>query len=368
LLWCFHDLLPEKMTLFHVLGSDIPHHNHTVLRFFNDVMSIDLPGDVPRQFMVVSNAPETLQVYSSLHIETFASKPALAQAVMARAANRSQRFFFHGQFNPRIWLALLSGKLRRHQAFWHVWGADLYEEGRGLKYSLFYLVRRLAQGRMAQVFATRGDLHHYQQRHPRVPSSLLYFPTRMPHAAAPAATESTDFTVLLGNSGDRSNNHIAGLTAIRAQFGEQVKIVVPLGYPENNHVYIDEIATAAQRLFPAGQVTLLRDKIDFDAYLALLSRCQLGYFMFERQQGIGTLCLLIQANIPFVLNRKNPFWRDLSEQGLPVLFSEDALNAASVAEAQRQLMQCDKSAIAFFAPGYLAGWRDALNLCEGERT
>ncbi|HBZ16403.1 TDP-N-acetylfucosamine:lipid II N-acetylfucosaminyltransferase [Pantoea sp. NPDC088449] len=356
------------MTLFHVLGSDIPHHNHTVLRFFNDVISTEMPADAPRQFMVVTRAPETLQAYSALHIETFANKRALAQAVIARAANRAQRFFFHGQFNPSIWLALLSGRLRRRQAFWHVWGADLYEEGRGLKYQLFYLLRRWAQSRVSQVFATRGDLHHFQQRHPRVPTSLLYFPTRMPDAAVPAAMESAAFTILLGNSGDRSNRHIAGLEAIRAQFGEQVKVVVPLGYPENNHRYIDEIAAAAQRLFPAGQVTLLRDKIDFDVYLGLLSRCQLGYFMFERQQGIGTLCLLIKANIPFVLNRKNPFWRDLSEQGLPVLFSEDALDAASVAEAQRQLAQCDKSSIAFFAPGYLAGWRHALSLSEGERT
>lgn len=356
------------MTLFHVLGSDIPHHNHTVLRFFNEVMSTELPGAGPRQFMVVTSTPEAMQAYTALQIESYPSKRALAQAVMSRAADRTQRFFFHGQFNPQIWLALLSGKLRREQAFWHIWGADLYEEGRGLKYQLFYLLRRLAQRRIAHVFATRGDLHFFQQRHPRVPTSLLYFPTRMPDAAVPGGSTSGDFTVLLGNSGDRSNNHIEGLQAIRAQFGDRVKILIPLGYPENNHEYIEEINTAAQRLFPQGQVTLLRDKIDFDTYLQLLSECQLGYFMFERQQGIGTLCLLIQANIPFVLNRKNPFWRDLSEQGLPVLFSEDALDASSVAEAQRQLAQCDKSAIAFFAPGYLAGWRNALSLSERERT
>lgn len=354
------------MTLFHVLGSDIPHHNQTVLRFFNDVLSSALPTATPRRVMVVSSAPDTLREYTQLDIETFASKRALAEAVVARAADRSQRFFFHGQFNPFIWLALLFGRIRAQQAYWHVWGADLYEERRGLKFQLFYLLRRRAQRRVARVFATRGDLHHFAQRAPEVPQSLLYFPTRMPDVAVPAPQAPSDFTILLGNSGDRSNRHIEGLAAIHAQFGDAVKVIVPLGYPENNHAYIEQVASAAQQFFPQGQVTLLREKLDFDAYLQLLSRCQLGYFMFERQQGIGTLCLLIQATIPFVLTRKNPFWRDLSEQGLPVLFSDDALDTARVAEARRQLTLCDTSAIAFFAPGYLTGWRDALAASEGE--
>ena len=226
-------------------------------------------------------------------------------------------------------------------------------------------MRRIAQGRVAQVFATRGDLHHYQQRHRRVPGSLLYFPTRMPDAAVESAP-SEPFTLLLGNSGDPSNRHIEGLKAIHAQFGEQVRIEVPLGYPPGNEAYISQIQTAAEALFPNGQVNLLRENLAFDDYLALLARCHVGYFMFERQQGVGTLCLLIQASVPFVLTRKNPFWRDVAEQQLPVLFSEDTLSPAVIAEARRQLMRCDKQAIAFFAPGYLAGWRTALQLSEGE--
>ncbi len=355
------------MTLIHVLGSSIPHHNQTVLRFFNDVLSVELPVYTPRQFMVVTQQPAALSAFDNLRIEAFGSKKALMQALVRRAKNREQRFFCHGQFNPGIWLALLSGKINSSQLYWHVWGADLYEESRSLKFRLFYLLRRIAQGCVAQVFATQGDLHYYQQRHPRVPAARLYFPTKM-SLAAPRSTPDARFTILLGNSGDASNRHIEGLKAIRLQFGEAVRILVPLGYPPNNAAYINEVAAAAENLFPDGQVELLRDDLAFDDYSALLARCHLGYFMFERQQGIGTLCLLIQANVPFVLNRRNPFWRDISKQGLPVLFSGDALDSDSVAEARRQLASCDKHAIAFFAHGYIAGWRDALRHCEGESS
>ncbi|QKJ89161.1 TDP-N-acetylfucosamine:lipid II N-acetylfucosaminyltransferase [Paramixta manurensis] len=353
-------------TLIHVLGSNIPHHNQTVLRFFNDVMSVEQPCAAAREFMVVAADNLDLNTWPALSIRVFPDKKTLAQAVIARAQDRQRRFFFHGQFNPQLWLALLSGRLRRRQVFWHVWGADLYEESRRLNFRLFYWLRRRAQGRIAHLFATRGDINHYQQRHARVPASLLYFPTRMP--ALPPVTEGgeTPFTILLGNSGDASNRHIEALTAIRQRFGDRVNVVVPLGYPANNEAYIARIRQAADALFQPGTVKLLIDKLDFSAYLALIARCHLGYFIFERQQGIGTLCLLIQANVPFVLSRKNPFWQDLVEQQVPVLFTEDALSEEVVAEARRQFTQLDKSQIAFFDPAFVQGWKQALTIAEGE--
>jgi hypothetical protein len=67
-----------------------------------------------------------------------------------------------------------------------------------------------------------------------VRGELLYFPTRMDpalNAMANDAVREGKLTILVGNSGDRSNEHVAALRAVHQQFGDTVNVVVPMGYP-----------------------------------------------------------------------------------------------------------------------------------------
>lgn len=346
--------------IYHLLSSDIPHHNRTVLDFFRNELLPNLPEQT-HVFYVVSK--ESLD-FPELALSRFSHKKAIAKAAVAVAkAEPTAKFVLHGQYNIWLWLALFGGKLPACRVIWHVWGADLYEVSDDWRFKLFYPLRRFVQKKLPQIWATKGDLDYvWRNLRPQTKQDrLIYFPTKMATALAPRACESKGetLTLLLGNSGDRSNNHIQALTDIHCRFGQKVKIVIPMGYPTHNDSYIEQVEQHGKRLFLAENLQILRGKIDFADYQRILTACDLGYFDFERQQGIGTICLLIQLGVPFALNRQNPFAQDLRENGVPFLFT-DGIEPESVSQTARALSQIDPNTIGFFPSQYRQTWLEAL--------
>lgn len=98
-------------TLIHLLGADIPHHNLTLLRFFNDQLAAQVPAAQARKFMVVSSAPESLAEFTSLELQVFADKKSLAQAVVKLAADRRYRFSATDSLIPGYGWHYSAGKL-----------------------------------------------------------------------------------------------------------------------------------------------------------------------------------------------------------------------------------------------------------------
>lgn len=353
--------------LIHILGSDIPHHNRTLLQFFTEQIAPEMQAKPI--FWVVSRTDFSAE-FPALALRLFPNKKAIAKALIEKMSqDRTACLFFHGQFNSWIWLAILFGKIPAKRCAWHIWGADLYETSPRLAFKCFYPLRRLAQKRIENVLGTQGDLAYFCRFSPRSTPLQLYFPTKMPDFSSLAPMQRGLFSpsfcnILLGNSGDPSNRHLVGLSQLARQLGTDLKVQIPMGYPDGNESYITQVEQQAVALFGAENVAVWREKIPFEQYMQRLAECDLGYFPFERQQGIGTLCLLIALNIPFALNRANPFCVDLQQQGVPFLY-DDELDADKIAAVRQQLQGLDKAQLAFFPEHYRQQWRNVLSqLCQ----
>ncbi len=129
-------------------------------------------------------------------------------------------------------------------------------------------------------------------------------------------------TILVGNSGDVVQPTYCGVGwAVYQQFGDTVNVVVPGWAIRHNRTYIDE---APPKPVPRCLAKIYKISARKMESLMPILRCcasATSVILFLPANRIGTLCLLIQADIPCVLNRDNPFWQDMAEQHRPSCFT-----------------------------------------------
>lgn len=236
--------------IYHVLSSNIPHHNNTVLQFFEQRLR-DKISEAMAKFLVVGK--DLIRTYPNLNVEEFSSKKEIATALTKIATTDPNVFYLHGQFNL-IWLAILLNKLPVERITWHIWGADLYEDSNRLIFKLAYPLRRLYKKKLKHVVGTQGDVNAFSRLNWMRKPMLYIFRQNGPHFSAKGAYNrkhnlNKKLTILLGNSGDHSNRHAEALEQIKSKLGDEVRIIIPMGYPENNNDYIKSLKMSAERLY-----------------------------------------------------------------------------------------------------------------------
>ena len=210
--------------------------------------------------------------------------------------------------------------------FWIVWGGDLYTnikyklyddktknlinyscKKKSIKQKILLLLRQYLVKRIDFIAINNIEFdiikNNYNIKAKRV--DFIY-----PNSTHSSQSNNHDNikTILLGNSGDPSNNHISileKLANLPSKF--KFKVIVPLCYGENKN-YIAKIEQKGlellgDRFFPLFNFMDLKD------YAKLLSSVDIAIMNHFRQQALGNLRILLALGKKVYLNETNPLYK-----------------------------------------------------------
>lgn len=125
--------------------------------------------------------------------------------------------------------------------------------------------------------------------------------------------------LLLGNSGTPTNNHLDTMVRLSKLKEQNFKIICPLSY--GSPFYIKKIIKNGKKLFGDRFVALL-EFLNPDIYYHILKQIDLAIMYHNRQQGMGTIQILVYLGKPICMKKTSAFFY-LKERGIRVFSTQD---------------------------------------------
>lgn len=208
----------------------------------------------------------------------------------------ADKVIIHGlvDFDLMIFLLIYPRLLKK--CYWVMWGGDLYvhnQESKDWRWKVKELIRQAVISRIGhlvtyvpgdvelarQWYGARGEYHE-----------CLMYPSNLYKDYSVPAKQGKSLNLLVGNSGDSSNNHFEVFDKIDLDQGEDFKIYCPLSYGDEN--YIQSVVSKGNEMFGSKFIPLL-DFMPFAKYLELLGQIDIAIFNHKRQQGMGNIITLL---------------------------------------------------------------------------
>lgn len=145
------------------------------------------------------------------------------------------------------------------------------------------------------------------------------------------------YTILLGNSGDFSNNHVDMLYLLKKLSSKDFSVIAPLSYGKKD--YIKQIIELGKKLL-GDQFIPLINFLPFQEYLSLINSVDIVLMNHNRQQAVGNILVLLYLGKKIYLKENTTTYRALSSQGFSI-FNILQLQSQNIEEifSFNQLMQ-----------------------------
>lgn len=253
-------------------------------------------------------------VYGSLLKNTFALLNAIQQA---------EKIILHGLFSRHLLYILALQPWLLKKCHWVIWGGDLYGHEAVLKdwrwkhneFFRRFVIRRLGYlltyvpGDVALARLWYGAKGRHQE-------CLMYTSNIYKELVIPPKT-SPGINILVGNSGDPTNNHFEIFAKLLAYKNENIKIYCPLSYGGIVGGYAKQVADKGETLF-GNKFVALTNFMPFAKYLELLGQIDIAVFAHKRQQGMGNTITLLGLGKKVYMRSSITPWQMFTGLGVAV--------------------------------------------------
>jgi hypothetical protein len=291
------------------------------------------------------------------------------------AARGEDRVVIHQLSDPRLLLYLFVFRTAARKCAWMIWGGDVYyfryrprtwphalrERLRRAVIPAIPLVGAIVPGDFEVVRETYGSRARYVRAFYPLPMDV-----RSLEPAPPAPRGGRPVTVLVGNSGDPSNEQAGVLRALARFRDEGLRILAPLSYGDRAHVA--SVVALGRELF-GERFTALTEFLPPEQYARAIREVDAAIMNHAFQQGLGNVVALLLLGKKVYVRRETTTYAYLRDLGIRV-FDTHAIPAMSLTELidfspEEGARNAATLREHLSGPNAVAGWRALFDALRG---
>lgn len=285
--------------------------------------------------LLTSTEPKFLRCSRNVFIYRYASNfDRLRKIRFYIKTIKPKKIFLHGLTNENL-IPIMFAK-KNMDIFWIVWGGDLYtninyrlydnkteslinysNKRKTVKQKLILILRSILIKRINYIAVNSIEFNIIKNNYKiKAIRKDFFYPNDIQINEINNYLFNKDSKIiLLGNSGDTSNNHISILEKLaKISVNIDFKVFVPLSYGENTK-YIELIKNKGMELLGNRFIPLF-NFMKFEEYIKLLSSVDIVIMNHYRQQAVGNLRFLLAKGKKVYLNEKNPLYHYFKSEGI----------------------------------------------------
>lgn len=225
----------------------------------------------------------------------------------------ADKIILHSLFSAQLIFYLYLHQKYLKKSYWVLWGGDLYTNIT-TKQTLRNAFHRYRKSRVIKqlggiiTYIREGDFEVVKKcygTHAECYESFFY-PSNLYKSYEINPKRDTTINILIGNSSDPTNNHIEVFEKLKKYQNENIKIIVPLSY--GNQENAKKVISIGNQIFE-DKFEPLTEFMPFEKYLELLGKIDIAIFNHKRQQAMGNITTLLGLGKKVYLRHGETPWK-----------------------------------------------------------